>query len=109
MTACEQTGDGQFYRLILAYDNFTNLLREGVNGVGHPKIICGNAALRKCGVLTGFRLGWSRGGMGVAITFCDQTEHERREDKCDHSFFHRSKSESLPRLIQFEAPAFCNH
>jgi hypothetical protein len=37
----------RFYRLILAYDNFTNLLRESVNRVGHPEIICGNAALRK--------------------------------------------------------------
>jgi len=47
VTAREQTGDGEFYRLILAYDNFTNLLRESVNGVGHPEIICGNAAIRK--------------------------------------------------------------
>jgi hypothetical protein len=47
VTAREQTGDSEFYRLILAYDNFTNLLREGVNGVGHSEIICGNAALRK--------------------------------------------------------------
>jgi hypothetical protein len=47
VTAREQTGYSEFYRLILAYDNFTNLLREGVNVVGHPEIICGNAALRK--------------------------------------------------------------
>jgi len=47
MATREQTGDGEFYRMILAYDNFTNLLREGVNVVGHPEIICGNAALRK--------------------------------------------------------------
>jgi hypothetical protein len=25
--------------------------------------------------------------MGVAVTFCDKTEHERRENKQDHSFF----------------------
>src|SRR5437762_14024171 len=56
VTAREQTGDGEFYRLVLAYDNFTNLFREGVNGVSHPEIICGNATIRKCGVLTGFRL-----------------------------------------------------
>jgi hypothetical protein len=47
MTAREQTSDSEFNRLILAYDNFTNLLRESVNVIGHPEIICGNAALRK--------------------------------------------------------------
>jgi hypothetical protein len=47
VTAREQTGDSEFYRLILPYDNFTNLLREGVNVVGHPEMICGNDALRK--------------------------------------------------------------
>jgi hypothetical protein len=47
MTAREQTGDGKFYRLVLSYDNFTNLLCESVNVVGHPEIICGNATLRK--------------------------------------------------------------
>lgn len=47
--------------------------------------------------------------MGVAITFCDKTEHEGREDKHDDSCFGRSEAEPLPRLIQFEAPAFCNH
>jgi hypothetical protein len=47
VTAREQTGDGELYRLILAYDNFTNLLREGVNVIGHPEIICGNAVIRK--------------------------------------------------------------
>ena len=52
---------------------------------------------------------WSRGGMGVAITLCDKTEHERREDKHDDSCFGRSEAEPLPRLIQFEAPAFSNH
>ena len=47
MTAREQTGDRQFYRLILAYDNFTNLLREGVNVIGHAGTICGNNGFRK--------------------------------------------------------------
>jgi hypothetical protein len=42
--------------------------------------------------------------MGVAITLCHKTEHERRENKHDYSFFHRSEAESLPRLIQFGAP-----
>ena len=41
MAAREQTGDCEFYRLILAYDNFTNLFREGVNGVGHPESSAG--------------------------------------------------------------------
>ena len=47
MTAREQTGDRQFYRLILAYDDFTNLLREGVNVIGHAGTICGNNGFRK--------------------------------------------------------------
>jgi hypothetical protein len=47
MTAREQTSDSEFNRLILAYDNFTNLLCESLNVVGHPEIICGNTALRK--------------------------------------------------------------
>jgi hypothetical protein len=37
--------------------------------------------------------------MGVAITLCYDTEHERRKDKHDDSFFGRSEPESLPRLI----------
>ncbi len=47
MTAREQTGDREFNRLVLAHNNFTNLLCERVNVVGHPEIICGNAAIRK--------------------------------------------------------------
>jgi hypothetical protein len=47
MTARKQTGDGEFNCLVLAYDNFTNLFREGVNVVGHAEIICGNAGIRK--------------------------------------------------------------
>jgi hypothetical protein len=42
--------------------------------------------------------------MGIAITLCHETEHERRENKHDHSLFRRSKAESLPRFSQFEAP-----
>lgn len=44
--------------------------------------------------------------MGVAITLCYETEHERRENKRDHSFFRRSETESLSCLIKFGAPAF---
>jgi hypothetical protein len=47
--------------------------------------------------------------MGVAITFCDKTKHERSENKHDDSLFGRSEPESLPRLIQCEAPAFWHH
>ena len=47
MTARQQTGDSEFNRLVLAYNNFTNLLCESVNVVGHPEIICRNAAVRK--------------------------------------------------------------
>jgi hypothetical protein len=47
MAAREQTGNSEFYRLILAYDNFTNLCCEGANVVRHPEMICGNDALRK--------------------------------------------------------------
>jgi hypothetical protein len=41
--------------------------------------------------------------MGVTITLCYETKHERRENKHDHSFFGGSEPESLSRLIQFEA------
>jgi hypothetical protein len=44
---------------------------------------------------------WRRRGMAIAITFCNETEHECRENKHDHSFFRRSEAESLPRLTKF--------
>jgi hypothetical protein len=47
MTPREQTGDSEFNRLVLAYNNFTNLLCEILNVIGHREMICGNAALRK--------------------------------------------------------------
>jgi NAD(P) transhydrogenase beta subunit len=47
MAAREQTGDCEFYRLILAYDNFTNLLCERVNLLRHSEMIRGNDAFRK--------------------------------------------------------------
>jgi len=43
VTAREQTGDREFNRLVLSYNDFTNLLREGINVIGHPEIICGTA------------------------------------------------------------------
>ena len=47
MAAREQTGDCEFYRLILAYDNFTNLLCECVDVFRHSQMICGNDTVRK--------------------------------------------------------------
>ena len=47
MTAREQTGDRELYRLVLAYNDFTNLLRESLNVIGHSAMICGNNAFRK--------------------------------------------------------------
>jgi hypothetical protein len=46
--------------------------------------------------------GLGRGGMGVAITLCDETKYERRKDKHDNSLFGRSEAKSLPNLIEFE-------
>jgi hypothetical protein len=37
--------------------------------------------------------------MGVAITLCYETKHERRKNKHDHSFFGGSEAESLSHLI----------
>jgi hypothetical protein len=51
VAAREQTGDSELNCLILAYNDFTNLLCEGVNVVGHSEMICGNDALRKRDIL----------------------------------------------------------
>jgi len=37
--------------------------------------------------------------MRIPITFCHKTEHERRQNKHDHSFLGGREAESLPRLI----------
>ena len=67
MATREQTGDGEFYRLILAYDNFANLLRERLNVVSHPEMICGNAVLRKCFEEAPYRdSAWAGAGEGWA-------------------------------------------
>jgi hypothetical protein len=50
MAAREQTGDSELYRPGLAYNDFTNLLRERLNVIGHPGLICGNNVFRKHGV-----------------------------------------------------------
>ena len=47
MAAREQTGDGELYRLVLAYNDFTNLLRENLNVIRHSGTICGDNAFRK--------------------------------------------------------------
>jgi hypothetical protein len=47
--------------------------------------------------------------MGVAITFRDQSEHERREHEYRYSSFCRSEAKSLPHFIEFETPALVNH
>jgi hypothetical protein len=47
VAAREQTGDGKLDRLVLANDDFTNLLRESLNVIGHAGTICGNNAFRK--------------------------------------------------------------
>ena len=47
MTAREQTGDRELNRLVLAYNDFTNLPRERLNVIGHSGMICGNNVFRK--------------------------------------------------------------
>jgi hypothetical protein len=37
--------------------------------------------------------------MGIAITLCYETKHERRDNEHHHSFFGGSEAESLSRLI----------
>jgi hypothetical protein len=49
----------------------------------------------------GFRRQWGSGGMPVAITFCNKTEHERRKNKYHNSFFHGREAEPLYHPIQF--------
>jgi len=66
VTAREQTGDCEFNRLVLSYNNFTNLLCERVNVVGHPEIICGNAAIRKQDMQAVAGVGDPGGGLRVA-------------------------------------------
>ncbi len=55
MTAREQTDDRKLYRPVLAYNNFTNLLREGVNVIGHYEIISGNTTIRKSFEVASYR------------------------------------------------------
>jgi len=47
VTAREQTGDRELNRLVLAYNDFTNLPRERLNVIGHSGMICGNNVFRK--------------------------------------------------------------
>jgi hypothetical protein len=47
--------------------------------------------------------------VGVAITFRDQPEHERRDNEYDYPSLSRREAESLPHFIEFETLAFFNH
>jgi hypothetical protein len=47
MAACQQTGDSELYCLALSYNDFTNLIRESLNVIGHSLTICGNIVFRK--------------------------------------------------------------
>ena len=47
MAPREQAGNSKLYRLVLANDDFTNLLRESLNVIGHAGMICGNNVFRK--------------------------------------------------------------
>ena len=47
VAAREQTRDSKLYRLVLANDDFTNLLRERLDVIGHAGTICGNNIFRK--------------------------------------------------------------
>jgi hypothetical protein len=47
VAAREQTGDRELYRLVLAHNDFTNLLRERLNVIRHCGMICGDNAFRK--------------------------------------------------------------
>jgi hypothetical protein len=42
--------------------------------------------------------------MPVAITFGDQTEHERRDYEYGYSSFCRSEAKFLPQFFEFETP-----
>jgi len=47
--------------------------------------------------------------MRITITFCDQTEHERRCHEHCYSCFSRSEAEPLPHFIEFEMSPVFNH
>jgi hypothetical protein len=47
--------------------------------------------------------------MRVAITFRNQSEHERREHKHRYSPFRRSEAKPLPHFVEFETPALFDH
>ena len=42
--------------------------------------------------------------MRVAITFCDQSKHEGRNNENGYSLFRWSEAESLPHFIESETP-----
>lgn len=50
-----------------------------------------------------------RGRMGVAITFCDQSKHERGGNEHCYTSLSRREAESLPHFIKSETLAFFSH
>lgn len=50
MAAREQTGDSELYRLVFANNDFTNLICESLDVIGHAGMICGDTAFRKHGI-----------------------------------------------------------
>ena len=47
--------------------------------------------------------------MSVAVIFCDQTKHERRENESGYSFFRGSEAESVPHFFESETPVLFRH
>ena len=47
--------------------------------------------------------------MRVAVTLCDQTEHERRGNEHGYSLFGGSETESLAGFAEFKTPVLFNH
>ena len=97
MAACQETGDREFYRLVLAYYDFTNLAREGVNVVRHAGIICGDNAFRKRHV----------GELSFEfVTFADTLVQAL--NLASHVFL-RIFAFSLLRPLAFDASSLCAH
>jgi hypothetical protein len=47
--------------------------------------------------------------MRIAVTFCDESEHECRGNEHDNSCLSRGEAESLPQFIECEMPGVLNH
>jgi hypothetical protein len=53
---------------------------------------------------SGMSLDMGRGQMGVAITFCNQAEHERGDYEYRYPSLCGSEAEFLPQFFEFETP-----